>query len=47
MHLSSRLPKKNYDGTLNINYNSEERMSGAGGVSFKAGPHYHNTMGRK
>lgn len=47
MHLSSRLPKKNYDiSTLNGNYNSEERR-GAGGVNFKNGPHYHNTMGKK
>ena len=46
MHLSSRLPKKNYEISLNGNYNSEERR-GAGGVNFKNGPHYHNTMGKK
>lgn len=46
MHLSSRLPKKNYDNTLIGNYNSEERRA-AGGVNFKNGPHYHNTMGKK
>ena len=46
MHLSSRLPKKNYDMQLGY-YNSEERRSGAGGVNFKNGQHYHNTMGRK
>tara|TARA_B110000285_G_scaffold224942_1_gene282474 strand:+ start:1044 stop:1274 length:231 start_codon:yes stop_codon:yes gene_type:complete len=34
MHLSSRLPKKNYDIVLNGNFNSEERR-GAGGVNFK------------
>ena len=34
MHLSSRLPKKNYEISLNGNYNSEERR-GAGGVNFK------------
>jgi len=36
MHLSSRLPKKNYDMQLGY-YNSEERRSGAGGVNFKNG----------
>ena len=46
MHLSSRLPKKNYEISLNGNYNSEERR-GAGGINFKNGPHYHNTMGKK
>ena len=34
MHLSSRLPKKNYDISLNGNFNSEERR-GAGGVNIK------------
>jgi hypothetical protein len=47
MHLSSRLPKKNYDIVLSGNYYNSEERRGVGGVSFKSGPHYHNTMGKK
>ena len=49
MHLSSRLPKKNYDDSLDGGFLSgekgERRRPGAGGLNFKNG--YHNTMGKK
>lgn len=49
MHLSSRLPKKNYDSSLDGGFLSgekgERRRPGAGGANFKNG--YHNTMGKK
>jgi len=47
MHLSSRLPKKNYDNSLDGGNLSTERRGGAknGGLNFKN--QYHNTMGKK
>jgi len=45
MHLSSRLPKKNYDSSLDGGFLSGDRRPGAGGVNFKN--QYHNTMGKK
>ena len=45
MHLSSRLPKKNYDSSLN-GFDSEERHN-QGGVNFKNQGFHHNTMGKK
>ena len=41
MHLSSRLPKKNYDYSLDENAGDRN----AGGGNFKN--QYHNTMGKK
>ena len=46
MHLSSRLPQKNYDSSLDGGYNSEERRH-YGGSNFKGQGYYHNTMGKK
>lgn len=43
MHLSSRLPKKNYDHSLDGGILSGDRK--AGGASFKN--QYHNTMGKR
>ena len=47
MHLSSRLPKKNYINTLSGGYNSEERKPLGGGSNFKDKGFHHNTMGKK
>lgn len=44
MHLSSRLPKKNYDHSLDGGLLSGDRR-GAGGTNFKN--QYHNTMGKR
>jgi len=46
MHLSSRLPKKNYESILTGGYSSEERKV-VGGSNFKNAAHKHNTMGKK
>jgi hypothetical protein len=35
MHLSSRLPKKNYDSSLDGGFLSGDRKTGAGGANFK------------
>ena len=45
MHLSSRLPKKNYDSSPDGGFLSGDRRPGAGGANFKN--QYHNTMGKK
>jgi len=42
MHLSSRLPKKNYESTLTSGYLSDDRK----GSHFKSNFH-HNTIGKK
>jgi hypothetical protein len=47
MHLSSRLPKKNYESSLISNYSSEERKPVVPGSNFKNIQHHHNTMGKK
>ena len=47
MHLSSRLPKKNYINTISGDYNSEERKPLDGGSNFKDKGFHHNTMGKK
>jgi len=46
MHLSSRLPKKNYESSLIGGYSSEERKP-VPGSNFKSIGHHHNTMGKK
>lgn len=43
MHLSSRLPKKNYQN-MTVGYGSEERQSMV--VNFKDKGFHHNTMGK-
>ena len=43
MHLSSRLPKKNYESTLIAGYNSDDRK---GGTNFKSN-YLHNSISKK